>query len=72
MTDSPYALDPPGAGRRLGVNVDTLKRWRRNGTGPTYVRIAYNRVRYRVSDLDAWMEAHAVTSTTGSSPPQRD
>ncbi|TXH21481.1 MAG: DNA-binding protein [Mycobacterium sp.] len=64
-TETPYAVDPPAAGRRLGVNVDTLKRWRRNGTGPTYIRIAHNRVRYRVADLDAWMDAHAVTPGAG-------
>ncbi|QLL08847.1 helix-turn-helix transcriptional regulator [Mycobacterium vicinigordonae] len=60
MPDAPYVVDPPAAGRRLGVNVDTLKRWRRLGIGPTYIRIAHNRVRYRVADLDAWLDARAV------------
>lgn len=62
MTDTePYVLDPTGAGKRLGVNTDTLKRWRRIGVGPTYIRVAHNRVRYRVADLDSWMDARAVT-----------
>jgi predicted DNA-binding transcriptional regulator AlpA len=54
-------IDPQGAGLRLGVNAETLKRWRSKGTGPRYVRVARSRVRYRVRDLDDWLDAHTVT-----------
>lgn len=54
-------LTPAAAADHLGVTEDTLKRWRRNRTGPTYCRIGYNLVRYRVADLDAWIDAHATT-----------
>lgn len=58
---SDQLLDPPSAGRWLGVHVNTLKRWRRTGTGPRYIRVGRSRVRYRVRDLDAWLDARTVT-----------
>lgn len=64
----PVVVNPVGASERLGVNTDTLKRWRRKGVGPIYVRVAYNRVVYRVSDLDEWLDARAVAP--GPAPPQ--
>jgi hypothetical protein len=44
----------------IGVEPLTLKMWRRKGIGPPYVKFG-NRVRYRVRDLDAWLDAHTVT-----------
>ncbi|MDN5796724.1 MAG: helix-turn-helix domain-containing protein [Intrasporangium sp.] len=38
----------------------TLRRWRCQGRGPACVRVG-RLVRYRVSDLAAWAEAHAQT-----------
>lgn len=56
-TDTAPVIDPVAAGERIGVNSETLKRWRRNGIGPRYIRIAHN----RVADLEAWLDAHTVT-----------
>lgn len=53
----------------IGVNAATLKAWRRKGIGPSYVRFG-NRVRYRVSDIEAWLAAHTVTPEL--SPAQHD
>ncbi|MFA1701659.1 helix-turn-helix transcriptional regulator [Mycobacterium intracellulare] len=44
----------------IGVGPDTLKMWRRKGIGPAYVKFG-NRVRYRVADIEAWLDAHTVT-----------
>lgn len=60
------AVDPQTAAPAIGVTVGTLKRWRREGTGPAYCRIG-NRVRYRVADLDDWLQNRKVTP--GSAPP---
>ncbi|MFJ9633696.1 helix-turn-helix transcriptional regulator [Streptomyces sp. NPDC101175] len=39
----------------LGVAVTTLYRWRRDDIGPTSKRHGQRRYRYKISDLDAWM-----------------
>lgn len=35
----------------LGVSISTLKRWRREGKGPRWVRIGKRAVRYRLGDV---------------------
>lgn len=55
-----YLLDPPAIARALGVTVDTLKAWRRKGVGPPFVRFG-NRIRYRATDLDTWLDSQTIT-----------
>lgn len=38
----------------------TLASWRNRGRGPTWIRVG-GLVRYRRADVDAWLDAHAVT-----------
>jgi excisionase family DNA binding protein len=46
----------------LGVSVTTLYRWRRDGVGPTGKRHGLRPYRYKIADLDAWLEGdHADT-----------
>ncbi len=45
---------------RLGVAPTTLKVWRVRGQGPKYVKVG-ERVRYSVSDVQAWVESRKVT-----------
>jgi excisionase family DNA binding protein len=42
----------------LGLSVKTIKRWRVQGKGPRALQLAGTgtSVRYRVSDVDAWLE----------------
>lgn len=40
----------------LGVCVTTLYRWRRDGVGPQGKLHGRRRYRYKIADLDAWME----------------
>ena len=56
-------LDTPQTSEYLGVTCSTLCAWRGQGKGPRYVRLgASNRcaVRYKITDLDAYIEACAV------------
>lgn len=53
-------LDTAAVSVRLGVHENTLKRWRRTGTGPRYIRVSRSRVRYRVRDLESWLSANTV------------
>jgi excisionase family DNA binding protein len=48
---------------RLGISERTLERHRVTGTGPRWARLG-RLVRYRVSDLEQWVEASLRTSTS--------
>lgn len=39
---------------KLGNSVGTLNYWRYMGQGPKFIKIGRN-VRYRVSDVEAWL-----------------
>ena len=41
----------------LNITSRTTLRWRRDGDGPPFVRIGPRCVRYKRSDLDAWIAA---------------
>ena len=43
----------------LGVSTRTLKDWRRKKTGPKYVAIGRNTVRYRVGDVREFIQRKA-------------
>jgi len=58
------ALDEHAAAELLGVNRGTLSNWRGAGRGPRWFR-AGRAIRYRVSDLVAWTEAHSVDPGCG-------
>ncbi|MHB1895425.1 MAG: helix-turn-helix transcriptional regulator [Metallibacterium sp.] len=41
----------------LALTVSTLRNWRVRGGGPAYVKIGARAVRYRESDLEAFIDA---------------
>lgn len=51
-------LSPEQLASYIDVPERTLEEWRRKGTGPRCVRIGKH-VRYRLRDVDAWMEEHS-------------
>lgn len=48
---------PDGAAEYLSVSTRILEDWRRAGTGPAWHRAGGRLIRYRLSDIDAWVEA---------------
>jgi excisionase family DNA binding protein len=50
-------LTPDDVAELLQVSRFTLENWRFEGTGPDWFRIG-RRIRYRKSDLDAWVDSH--------------
>lgn len=56
-------VGPEDAAERLGVQRSTLDNWRWSGAGPRYVKVG-GRVRYRLADLAAWLDAQTRTSTS--------
>jgi excisionase family DNA binding protein len=64
--DADAMLAEVHAAKLLNLSTRTLQAWRLSSRGPAFVR-AGRAVRYRRSDLLAWIEANTVmTSETGS------
>lgn len=51
------------AARYLNVQPSTLEQWRWNGRGPRFVKIERS-CRYRLADLEAYLESRVFSSTT--------
>jgi excisionase family DNA binding protein len=64
-------LTTPEAARYLNFEVSTLEQWRWNGRGPRFVKIG-RYVRYRLSDLDAFLEERVFASTTEAQAARRE
>jgi predicted DNA-binding transcriptional regulator AlpA len=59
----PSLLTTPEAARFLHLSPRTLERLRWEGSGPRYCKIKRS-VRYRESDLLAWLDRNAISSTS--------
>lgn len=67
--DSPEPLwNETQTARFLGVEARTLQSWRLKGCGPRFVRISNRCIRYRPSDIRAWVATRLRRST--SDPPE--
>jgi predicted DNA-binding transcriptional regulator AlpA len=60
------ALSTQDAARYLGVSPVTLRKWRCEGIGPTWMKITEARVRYLRSDLDAWLASRPRYQSTSA------
>lgn len=56
-------ITPAAAAERIGWSTRYLRKQRARGLGPTPCRISCRTVRYKLADVDAWIEAHRVTSS---------
>lgn len=67
MSPSPLNPDliylPAEAATAIRSNPRTLERWRREGSGPNFIRIGKRRVAYRGADLIAWLNARVRQRT---------
>ncbi|HUZ73185.1 MAG TPA: helix-turn-helix domain-containing protein [Stellaceae bacterium] len=66
MSEVTKLLTTPEAADLLGVSPKLLERHRIYGTGPSFVKLAAGRsgrVRYRASDLAAWIAARCRSET---------
>lgn len=50
------------AARLLKTSVVTLERWRALRAGPPFVRLGVRSIRYRMADLQAWIDANRVVA----------
>ncbi len=51
-------LPPPTVAELLDVSERTLEYWRYSGRGPAFIRVGRRTVRYRLSDVQAFLEAN--------------
>ena len=56
-------LDPRSAAAILRLSIHTLADMRCKGTGPRFLK-AGRLVRYRLSDVQAWLDAHSFQNTS--------
>ena len=50
--------------RRLGISVSGLRKWRREGQGPRFIRLG-RLIRYSVPDLEEWLVANRQEPDSG-------
>ena len=48
------------AALKLGLSASYLRKLRYVGGGPAYLQLASNRIGYRISDLEAWLDQRRV------------
>ncbi len=59
MDRSTIALTEFQTAQLLSISVSGLRKWRRKGCGPQFVRLG-RLIRYRVVDIELWLDGHAV------------
>lgn len=70
-TPTAEVLRPDQAAAYLGITPDMLKRWRIAGTGPVFMAWGRRTVRYRLSDLDAWIASQPAATNTAEAARMR-
>jgi hypothetical protein len=53
-------LDTNGAAKYLKLTVKTLEKWRWERRGPAFIRLSHKCVRYKVADLEKWLNSVRV------------
>lgn len=48
----------------LCYSVRALQNWRHRGGGPEFVKVSARSIRYRRADLEKWIAARTVSSTS--------
>lgn len=67
IEDRTTTVGPAEAARRLGIQPTTLANLRWSGRGPRFVKIG-SRVRYRLVDIEKFLDRQTRTSTSDRGP----
>ena len=57
-------LDTETAAKYLNVSVRTLEGWRYKGGGPLFISLGSRTVKYRLADLNTWIQEKVRTNTS--------
>lgn len=60
-------IDQRAMSRMIGITTKTAETWRTRGFGPKFVKIG-SLVKYRKSDISAWVDRRTVNSTSQKLP----
>lgn len=55
-TSGDAVLTPRELANTAKVTVNTVRWWRHVGLGPKYIKLSERVIRYRVEDVDAWLD----------------
>lgn len=58
-------LSPSDLADHLGISLSTVYSWRHLGSGPVGIKVGRH-VRFRRSDVDAWLTAHREDRSVAS------
>lgn len=53
------------------MSDSTLRGWRAKGKGPRFYRVSERLIRYRVKDVDAWIEARMSDQPNNKVKPRK-
>ena len=56
MTDQEFLLTTKQVARMLGLAPYTMAKFRRKGMGPKYLQLGKNTIRYKKTDVIAWID----------------
>jgi hypothetical protein len=59
------------AAKYLGISHHTLLHWRHIGVGPDHVELSPVNLKYRIADLETWLEARRVRNSLNDETAQR-
>jgi predicted DNA-binding transcriptional regulator AlpA len=60
MTNNVIYLSQRELAARWGISPRTLENWRWRNKGPTYIKLGRRRVRYRLTDIQAFERDHRI------------
>ena len=50
------------------ISVSLVRKWRRNGEGPPFLRVGAKLIRYRRADVEAWLTGQRRDPSAKASP----
>ena len=65
------AMTPQQVARYIGVSDAALRLWRSRGEGPPFFKAGPRLVRYRRTDIDAWIESRLSEGEDSRTRPQQ-
>lgn len=65
------SFTPRQAAEYIGMSDSTLRGWRAKGKGPRFYRVSERLIRYRVKDVDAWIEARMSDQPNNKVKPRK-
>ena len=64
---TPALLSDIELSRYLGVSLSCIRKWRIRGSGPPWIKLGVL-VRYKVADVDLWLDARPKGGDTSHEP----